>query len=332
MKLHLHRNGHADPGQELDDGWAPPDTLTIGVVANSRKSVGRGPLAADLDDLRRALADTGHPDVALVEIDRAKQAGKAVRKLTDGGVNRVLVWGGDGTVRRCVHEVVAAKLTDRVPGFSLALLPAGTGNLLATNLGIPDSLETALEIALTGDPRPIDVGEMNGRSFAVMAGTGFDAIMLRDADQSGLKERFGRAGYVWATLRNTDVRPVRTRIEVDGTWWFDGPATCVLIGNVGKLFGGLTAFPDADPTDGRLEIGVVQARRPSDWVKVGVSVVTGRARLSPLVTTTTGSTATIRLDKKRAWEVDGSARPPKKRLSVRCHPAAIRICQPEYRA
>jgi diacylglycerol kinase (ATP) len=306
----------------------PPDTVTVGVVAHRQKSVGKRPLAAGVDDLREALTEAGYPDVEWAEIDRAKQAGKAICKLADRGVNRVLVWGGDGTVRRCVGEAVGGKLARRVPGFSLGLLPAGTGNLLAGNLGIPDTLDEALDIALWGEPKPIDVGEVNGRHFAVMAGTGFDALMIRDADVSGLKERFGRAGYVWATLRNTDVAPVRTRIEVDGRQWFDGPATCVLVANVGKLFGGLTAFPHADPTDGRLELGVIQAHKASDWLKVGIGMVTHRAAVSPLVKTTTAAAATIRLDRKRVWEADGSARPPKSRLDVRCHPLAVRICRP----
>ena len=141
---------------------------------------------------------------------------------------------------------------------ALAIIPAGTANLLASNLGIPKDIEEAVDIGLAGNARRIDVGRLNGERFAVMAGAGFDAQMIGDAD-GGLKDRVGRVAYVWTGAKHLREKPFRAKILVDGARWYDGEASCILLGNVGKLFGGVEAFEDAQPDDGVLELGVVTA-------------------------------------------------------------------------
>ena len=85
----------------------------------------------------------------------------------------------------------------------VGIIPAGTANLLATNLGIPHDLEQAVRIAFHGRPRWLDLGVLNGEHFAVMAGIGFDGAMIQDAD-GGLKDRMGKLAYVWTGLRHLD--------------------------------------------------------------------------------------------------------------------------------
>ena len=123
--------------------------------------------------------------------------------MVDDGVDRVLVWGGDGTVRRCIDTIVG----DGLDHVSVGILPAGTANLLAKNLNIPIDLEGAVDIALHGEPRAIDVGVMNGEHFAVMGGTGFDALMIKDADDNQLKEQ----------VRPRRLRPRHDPQHEDGT-------------------------------------------------------------------------------------------------------------------
>ena len=132
-----------------------------------------------------------------------------------------------------------------------------------------------MAIGLRGDRREIDVGKFNGERFAVMAGAGFDAAMIRDAGDGGLKDRFGRAAYVWTGSENLRMKPFRAKIEVDGAEWFKGKASCILLGNVGKLFGGLEAFEDARVDDGKLEIGVVTADGVLDWARMIARAVAG---------------------------------------------------------
>jgi YegS/Rv2252/BmrU family lipid kinase len=299
------------------------DGMRIGVVAHSEKLLGGG-----LEELRSVLADLGHADPAWIEVPKSKKAPKAVRRLVEKKkVNRLLVWGGDGTVRRCIDTVVREGYD-----VDVGVLPAGTANLLAKNLDIPIDVRGAVEVAVNGDPVPMDVGRMNGTHFAVMAGTGFDALLMKEADDSGMKDRFGRAGYVWAGVRNRSVEPVHARITVDGRTWFAGDASSVLLGNVGTITGGLQAFPDADPTDGVLEVGVVSARTATQWARVLASTVVHRAERSKFTEMSRGKRFEIRLDRSMPWQVDGGDRDRSKRFTVRCLPGAIRICRPPVTA
>ena len=99
-----------------------------------------------------------------------------------------------------------------------------------------------------------------------MAGAGFDAQMIREAD-AGLKDRIGRVAYVWTGVNELGRKPFEAKIKVDGSTWFDGKASSILFGNVGKLFAGVEAFEDARPDDGELELGVVTADGMLEWAR-----------------------------------------------------------------
>jgi diacylglycerol kinase (ATP) len=300
-------------------GSSNTEPKQIGVVVNEGKTLDGG-----LEELRSALADIGHADPPWYEVPKSKKAPKAIRSMVeDAGVDRVLVWGGDGTVRRAINTIISDELD-----ASIGILPAGTANLLAGNLDIPTDLRAAVDIAVHGDPRPIDVGRMNGVYFAVMAGSGFDALMIRDAEDGRLKERYGKVGYVVAGVRNRDVSPAVATIEVDGELWYHGEASCVLVANVGTILGGLTAFPDASPVDGRLDVGVVSARSASEWLRLMASAALRRADASSLTEMITARELTISFDRTLPWEVDGGDRKRTSTFEVCCVPQAIRICQP----
>ena len=100
--------------------------------------------------------------------------------------------------------------------------------------------------------RPLDTGRANGEHFAVMAGAGFDALMLRDAG-SQLKGRIGPAAYLWSGALNLNAPVVDATIVVDGESFFRGSLSCVLMANVGKVLGGIEAFAKAEPDDGILD-------------------------------------------------------------------------------
>ena len=120
----------------------------------------------------------------------------------------VIVCGGDGTVRVCAQALAG---TDT----PLALLPSGTGNLLARNLGIPlDDEDAALRIAVSGADRHIDVAAVEDHKFVVMAGLGFDAAIMRDASE-GLKRTIGWPAYVVSGARHLRGRGIRVRVTLD---------------------------------------------------------------------------------------------------------------------
>ena len=210
----------------------------VAVVAHAGKSMGGG-----LAELREVLAAAGVSDPYWTEVPKSKYAPERVEKALSKGAETVFVWGGDGMVQRCV-DVLAG--TDA----RLAILPAGTANLFASNLEIPDDIEEAVSVGLGGLEKRLDVGKINGEHFAVMAGAGLDARMMRDTD-GGPKDKYGRLSYIWAASRNLRNEPFKARIEINGDLWYDDDATCLLFGNVGALFGGL------EGREKRLDVGKI---------------------------------------------------------------------------
>jgi diacylglycerol kinase (ATP) len=291
--------------------------MKVAVIAHAGKSFGGG-----LPALRRALEAEGIEDPFWVEVPKSKKAPAQVQRALDEGAELVFAWGGDGMVQRCVDVLAGSSV-------GLAIVPAGTANLFASNLGIPQDIEEAVAIGLGGNRREIDVGRFNGERFAVMAGAGFDAAMIRDAD--GLKDRFGRAAYVWTSAKNLRLKPFRARIEVDGAEWFKGKATCILLGNVGKLFGGLEAFEDARADDGKLEVGVVTADGVLDWSRMITRAVAGSVTQSPFAQTTKARDVKVKLSRKVVYELDGGDRTKVKSFKVKVEPGAISVCVPSTR-
>jgi YegS/Rv2252/BmrU family lipid kinase len=287
----------------------------VAVVAHRKKTIGGG-----LEDLRRALKARGVDEPVWYEVDKSRKATKKAATAAADGVDVVFAWGGDGTVQRCIDALAGT-------GVALAIVPAGTANLLASNLGIPKDIEGAVDIGLFGTRRPLDIGRVNGERFAVMAGAGFDAAMIRDAD-GAMKDRVGRLAYVWTGARALRRPSQATRVVVDGKTWFTGETTCVLVANVGTISGGITAFPGAEPDDGRLDVGVVTASGLLQWMRVLGRMATGKAHRSPLVETTSGTAIDVRFERKTVYELDGGHRPKTKRLKIRVEPAAMRVCVP----
>jgi len=289
--------------------------MRIAVIAHSGKTLGGG-----LSELRRVLADRGVAEPFWREVPKSRFARKQVRKALDRKCDLLIVWGGDGMVQQCIDAAAGSKA-------AIAIIPAGTANLLASNLGIPKEIAAAVEIALTGGRRRIDLGRVNGEHFAVMAGAGFDAKMIGDADGT-LKDRFGRLAYVWTGAKNLRMKPFKAKITVDGSRWYDGRASCILLGNVGKVFGGVEAFEDAEPDDGMLELGVISADGTRQWVQTIARAVVGTASSSPQARTTKVHSVRIKLDAKVPYELDGGERKKVDKLRIEIRPAAIDVCVP----
>jgi diacylglycerol kinase (ATP) len=289
--------------------------LKTAVVAHSGKSIGGGLL-----ELRRTLERAGVAEPIWHEVPKSRKAPAVLRRVLADGAELVFVWGGDGIVQRCIDVLAGSDAR-------LAIVPAGTSNLLATNLGIPADIEEAVAVGLDGERRRLDVGRFNGERFAVMAGTGIDAALSRDAD-GALKEHLGRVAYVWAGLKNLRASPFGAEIKVDGVGWFKGEATSILIGNVGGLFGGIEVFGDARPDDGLLEVGVVTAEGFTEWARAAARTVVGPADASPFVQATKAQKVKVSLDQKVLYELDGGDRTKGKSFKVKVEPAAVSICVP----
>jgi diacylglycerol kinase (ATP) len=175
----------------------------------------------------------------------------------------VAVCGGDGTLA----EAATGLAGSAVP---LAILPRGTGNQVAQNLGIPLSLQKAIDIAINGVAVSIDLGHTGERAFTLVAGAGFDAAVMRRATRE-MKERWGFGAYVLAAVGEAlSATPRRFRITTDDRT-VEVDAVSVMVANVGELFARwlplrlpLAERPADAWRDGLLEVVIIAPRNPQE--------------------------------------------------------------------
>ncbi|MHB1067442.1 MAG: diacylglycerol/lipid kinase family protein [Candidatus Nanopelagicales bacterium] len=273
--------------------------MSIAVVVNPRKAGDPGRARSLVD--ARALA-LGDPPPAWFETTADDPGPGQARRAMREGASTVIAWGGDGTVTGVAS---ALALTD----VALGIIPGGTGNLLARNLGIPLDLPDAIDTALRGDDRRIDVldvylGKGQRRIGTVMCGTGWDADMM--AAPEGLKRALGWGAYVVQGARRVRQQPMRLRMSVDG-----GPeqhvyGRTVLIANLGTLVAGLELMPEAVPDDGLLEVLVIDPSSPLDWLRTTAGIVRGKGSAGdPSRTLLRGRQVVVTTGHARRRQVDG---------------------------
>jgi diacylglycerol kinase family enzyme len=247
--------------------------------------------------------------------------GQAQRALDDGA-SMVLVWGGDGTV-----TAVASILSGT--GVPLGLLPGGTGNLLARNLGVPLNLADAVSTAYQGRDRAIDLldvylGHGEHRISTVMCGTGWDAAMMAAPEQ--LKKRLGWGAYAVEGVRRMRRQPMRLRLSVDGGDPQRLYGRTVLVANVGTLVAGLRLLPESEPDDGLLEVLIVDPESPLDWLRTTADVVRGRgAEGDPSRTLLQGRDVVVSTGHRRTRQIDGDLVTNGYGFHVRVIPGALKV-------
>jgi diacylglycerol kinase family enzyme len=156
----------------------------------------------------------------------------------------------------------------------LAIIPRGTANQVAHNLGVPRALEAAVDVAVFGEPCTIDLGRIGDRAFALVAGAGFDAAVMQSATRE-LKERWGFAAYAYAAMKEAlTAGPQRFHISADGRD-IEVDAVSVLVANVGELFTrwlplrfSLAPQPTSAWRDGLLDVVIVAPRHAPDLAAI----------------------------------------------------------------
>ncbi|MEP9362112.1 diacylglycerol kinase family protein [Nocardioides sp. CN2-186] len=276
------------------------------------------PTKVDADEARGTLAEVaesaGLPAPTLVETTEDDPGFGQTREALAGGATLVCALGGDGTVRAIAQELVGT-------GVPLGLLPGGTGNLLARNLGDGvDSLEDAARAAFTGRDRSIDVGWLvldptaeqregipspadNVHCFTVMAGLGFDAQMMEDAPE-GVKDKVGWAAYVASGGKHLTDPPFGLDLTIDGTGATSGKTRTVVVGNCGELTGGMELLPDAVLDDGLLDVATVSPESLTQWIGVAARVLAKRDD-GPHLERFSGRDITVDVEPAQLCEVDG---------------------------
>jgi YegS/Rv2252/BmrU family lipid kinase len=291
----------------------------IGVVFNP--STGGDGADGRRERIRKALAEAG-VDVEWQETTADDPGRGQAERAVAGGAEMVIACGGDGTVMACATALAGGD----VP---LGVLPLGTGNLVAANFDIPNDLDEALEIALVCRRRRIDVGAFESDRFVIMAGMGIDAAMLRDTDH-GLKARIGPLAYVMGAARNLRRPRRRYRIRLDDREPITRAGQGVLVGNLGRLQGGLPALPDAVPDDGLFDIAVIRTRNLADWGAVLVRAVFRRRQPRPLVETFRARRVELHCDRPQPVERDGDPVDPRQDMTVEVVPEALTLAVPAH--
>lgn len=284
----------------------------------------------DVDALARQVAERcaahGLPSPILLRTTENDAGEGMAREAISRGATLVLAAGGDGTVQAACCGLHGS-------GVPLGVVPLGTGNLLARNLGRPLTMEEALEVALTGRDRVIDlaratVGAAEQTTFVVMAGLGFDAEMMADAP-AGLKAAVGWPAYVVSGLKHLRDRPAQFELVLDGAAAVSRSARGIVIGNVGQLQGGVALLPDAVPDDGVLDVVLLAPRRLVDWGRVLHGLIARSDREDHTLTRFTARRIEVRAAVPTQAQLDGEQVGAVTSLAVEISPGALVVRVPQ---
>ena len=294
-------------------------TMTAAVIYN--------PVKVNLKTLKATVksaeSEAGWSKTLWFETSVLDPGGDVAKQAIAKGANVVLAAGGDGTIRAVAESL-------RGTDVPLALLPSGTGNLLARNMSLVlDNLAVSVDTAFTGRARPIDVGVVEAERadgtrsthvFLVMAGLGLDAQMAANTNAL-LKARVGWIAYIDAIARGVrDNNKVKVRYSLDGGPVASASVNTVIVGNCGLLPGNIQLLPDAVIDDGVFDIVALRPGGFVGWVQIYVKLVwengvlrrstVGRRiiRMSREVRALRylrGSDLTLRLEHPEEFELDG---------------------------
>ncbi|MFH8388644.1 diacylglycerol kinase family protein [Streptomyces sp. NPDC018036] len=298
--------------------------------------------ASARDKLLRVLERHGHREPRFLETTADDPGAGQTARAVGEGARLVVVCGGDGTVRTVADALAGS-------GVPLAVVPCGTGNLLARNLGLPLSPVAALEAALDGGPRRLDLAAIEGDGlsptrFTAMAGAGLDAAMMEHTDARA-KATLGWPAYALAGITTLRTPRMRVTIRLDGSPAFHRTARMVLVANVGTVQGGITLLPAARPDDGLLDLLVLDPRGPGGWLRALRTLLRGRAAPARPSTVRTVAAEDDRHDEvpvefftfrraeltfatPQSRELDGDPVGPGRRLTAEVQPGALTVLLP----
>lgn len=337
------------PGQAQDT--TPPPRKRVAVILNPSKFDDPETVRALVRRTVAAHADWDEPVILETTVEDPGH-GQTRAALADGP-DLVCAIGGDGTVRAVAHVLTGTSTP-------MGVVPAGTGNLLGRNLEVPLDLAEGLEVALTGRNRHIDVGWLtldptaqqsfteeldpghagptepdvgaddehgsdpapNQHAFLVMAGLGLDAsIMHATSDEA--KARIGWGAYVATGARNLLGARFATRLRIDGGEPIAHTARTIVVGNCGRLTGGITLMPDAEIDDGILDVVAVTPKGIVGWAGVAVHVLAKRGRNHPKMERYRCQSILVSLDAPQLVEIDGDVIGQARRVRFEVRPRAL---------
>ncbi|PSL37831.1 diacylglycerol kinase family enzyme [Labedella gwakjiensis] len=279
----IENEAHAEITGPIDEADSDDADVTDQPAESEQRKLAAviyNPVKVDLDALKATVekeeSDAGWETTLWFETSVEDPGGEVTKEALKAGATVIVAAGGDGTVR-----AVAESMWDS--GARLALLPSGTGNLLARNLNLTlDDMQWALHVAFSGTDRPMDIalidierenGDIDKSAFLVMAGVGLDAKMLANTDDE-LKKKIGWLAYVKAIAQALrDKNQLRLRYSVDGNETRSLRAHTIIVGNTGTLAANVLLLPEAVIDDGYFEIVLLRPEGFIGWVQIFVKVI-----------------------------------------------------------
>ncbi len=262
-----------DPKSVMGESGLRESQMKLSIIVNP--IAGRGKA---WKKLQRYLKVWPHDDWEFdVHLTRCPgHAAVIAQELLDGPPDLLAICGGDGTVNEVASQVPS-------PPFPVAILPSGTANVLAREVGLPLDPVRAFEVALKGTVRKVDLGVVNARvsrNFLLMAGVGFDAYVALKCSMRA-KKVLGIAAYYEAVVRSLLTYPFyEFRVAIDEKTI---SATSCVVANSRSYGGGLVFAPDADISDGILNVIAIQGKPKLDYLRFLLAVWRGKAPNFPWV-------------------------------------------------
>ncbi|MCB0917488.1 MAG: diacylglycerol kinase [Actinobacteria bacterium] len=281
----------------------------------------------DLDKAQGKLAELlkefGVDDFNWV-VTTAEDTGEGwTRREVADGAEMVLSWGGDGTVRAVAKGLMGS-------GIPMGILPGGTGNLIAKNLDLPDSLHGCVGVAMGGGSMTLDVNEVDlgdGAGYdsisLLMCGMGLDAAVIDSPER--LKAWLGSMAYAAAAAKSLIGEAKPLTVVVDDELPRRVPARMALVGNVGRMQMGINVFDHVDPTDGELAVFVAKMRGIREAIDTGRHIVMGKTAEGKHRLQLSGKQVTFETTEDWPREVDGDLVDPGTFMGVRVVPGAITV-------
>ncbi len=253
--------------------------------------------------------------------ERGGHAGELASSAVALGVPTVLVWGGDGTINE-VGSIVAGTSS------AMGIVPAGSGNGFAAELGVPWQPPEAIDVVLKGRDRLVDAGEINGRLFFNIAGIGFDAVIAEQFNLRGSLGNRGMGPYVRIGIRETfRYRAGTYRVTLDGEEIVSN-ALVIAFAN-GREYGNrIRVAPQALVDDGKLEAVVVEDRGLLSRLWAGRHLALGTADKAARVRLRSIETARVETDGDILYHVDGEVGRATGVVTVRIRPRLLKVRVP----
>jgi diacylglycerol kinase (ATP) len=249
------------------------------------------------------------------------------------GATRLVVVGGDGSVNEVVNGIAGAE------GVDLAVIPRGTGWDFVRTYDIPRDLDAAIDVALTGDAREIDVGVVSYRTwsgdeatsrFANVASAGISGAIARRANESS-KALGGKVSYYWATLAVfLGWQTGELRVTVDDETR-SGRMIDAMVCNGRYLGGGMMMCPDAEPDDGLFDVLLIGDVTKRDLAFVLPKTYRGKHLPHPRLELLRGRVVTVDADEPLPIELDGE-QPGTTPARIEIEPRTLRVVVPRDRA